>query len=568
MDVQAARALLGVSTTATPEQTRRAYLRLVKQHNPESDPEGFARAREAFEVLQQFQAYARFIPVAAAETAPNQTEAAPMLASLPVVPVVESRTEPLPEAPSAPHSEPVSEPVLEQPSVPPAPIEPAPWSSEEEEIDSESRALEARYAQLPYFDLDAKAKFFREEWDHPSPALFWFTVEKLSSYGPLQSLRCECLRRAVDLEMPHALTHLVRSGPQLVRDGEMASLLNADSVVERFLGARLLAWQEQDAAMLEVVAEMFSLEAIRDQIVPAAALIDLALYCVELGRPSSASSLVQVLTEHFAKFQDENQVLRGDLSIRWALLRELVGLGSTIPPRQLAKVAQALHGDSPEAINDAASDLLQSRGLAKLDETRRLLHLYAPALAKVLNLQAALAWVDPSAHRGFHLPRISPVLLIFLGLMVVRMVTAYVDTISSPPAVSSYPAPGGLQPTEFMRQFASETAIPGQARTPEAEIALLRGTTEWIARNHCVDGASRAGALMLHSAEPKLSMVEKLECARMRRILDALDGKTCRFYEPDWRSRPEQSKPMQQFLDEVSTLRLKLCSPTSTEPEP
>ena len=204
--------------------------------------------------------------------------------------------------------------------------------------------------------------------------------------------------RAVDLEMPHALTHLVRSGPQLVRDGEMASLLNADSVVERFLGARLLAWQEQDAAMLEVVAEMFSLEAIRDQIVPAAALIDLALYCVELGRPSSASSLVQVLTEHFAKFQDENQVLRGDLSIRWALLRELVGLGSTIPPRQLAKVAQALHGDSPEAINDAASDLLQSRGLAKLDETRRLLHLYAPALAKVLNRAVDL----PGAHGGSH----------------------------------------------------------------------------------------------------------------------------------------------------------------------
>jgi hypothetical protein len=59
VDVQAARALLGVSTTVTPEQTRRAYLRLVRQHNPESDAEGFARVREAFEILQQFQAYAR-----------------------------------------------------------------------------------------------------------------------------------------------------------------------------------------------------------------------------------------------------------------------------------------------------------------------------------------------------------------------------------------------------------------------------------------------------------------------------------------------------------------------------
>jgi hypothetical protein len=245
----------------------------------------------------------------------------------------------------------------EQTSVPPAPVEQAPWHSEEEETDTESRALEARYAQLPYFDLDAKAKFFREEWDRPSQALFWFTLEKLFPYGPMRNIRCECLRRAADLKMPNALTHLVRSGPQLVRDEQMASLLNADSVSERFLGARLLAWQEQDEAMIEVVAEMFGLEAVRDQRVPAAALIDLALYCVELGRPATASMLAQVLTDHFAKFQDENQVLHGDLAIRWALLREMVALRTTFPARHLAKVAQALHGDSPEAINDVASDL-------------------------------------------------------------------------------------------------------------------------------------------------------------------------------------------------------------------
>ena len=47
-----ARELLGVSEAATLEEVRRAYFKKVKQHNPEVDPDGFAKVRGAFEQLK------------------------------------------------------------------------------------------------------------------------------------------------------------------------------------------------------------------------------------------------------------------------------------------------------------------------------------------------------------------------------------------------------------------------------------------------------------------------------------------------------------------------------------
>lgn len=43
---------LGIDRGASPDQARRAYLRLLKQRKPETDPEGFRRLRGAFELLR------------------------------------------------------------------------------------------------------------------------------------------------------------------------------------------------------------------------------------------------------------------------------------------------------------------------------------------------------------------------------------------------------------------------------------------------------------------------------------------------------------------------------------
>ena len=52
MDLREARELLGVDAEDDAKAVRRAYLRRLKQHKPESDPEGFQRVREAFEVAK------------------------------------------------------------------------------------------------------------------------------------------------------------------------------------------------------------------------------------------------------------------------------------------------------------------------------------------------------------------------------------------------------------------------------------------------------------------------------------------------------------------------------------
>ena len=44
---------LGIDASATPEEARRAYLRGIKTRKPETDPEGFRRLREAYELLAE-----------------------------------------------------------------------------------------------------------------------------------------------------------------------------------------------------------------------------------------------------------------------------------------------------------------------------------------------------------------------------------------------------------------------------------------------------------------------------------------------------------------------------------
>lgn len=51
MDLHEAHEVLGIDDTVEAKEARRAYLRLLKKHRPESDPEGFQRIREAHEIV-------------------------------------------------------------------------------------------------------------------------------------------------------------------------------------------------------------------------------------------------------------------------------------------------------------------------------------------------------------------------------------------------------------------------------------------------------------------------------------------------------------------------------------
>lgn len=49
---------LGIGVGASAEEARRAYLRRLKRHKPETDPEGFRRLREAYELVRDPTAFA------------------------------------------------------------------------------------------------------------------------------------------------------------------------------------------------------------------------------------------------------------------------------------------------------------------------------------------------------------------------------------------------------------------------------------------------------------------------------------------------------------------------------
>src|SRR5690606_35756652 len=53
MTLDEARTLLGVDATASADEVRRAYLRLVKRHRPDRDPVGFQRIRRAFDLIRE-----------------------------------------------------------------------------------------------------------------------------------------------------------------------------------------------------------------------------------------------------------------------------------------------------------------------------------------------------------------------------------------------------------------------------------------------------------------------------------------------------------------------------------
>ncbi len=52
MDLEEALRQLNLSRDVDAESAKRAYLRLVKQHRPERDPEGFRRVRDAYEIVE------------------------------------------------------------------------------------------------------------------------------------------------------------------------------------------------------------------------------------------------------------------------------------------------------------------------------------------------------------------------------------------------------------------------------------------------------------------------------------------------------------------------------------
>jgi hypothetical protein len=104
---------LGIDRDATADQARRAYLKLLKVRKPETDPQGFMRLREAYELAKEWLDNSHFF----------------FRAPFPVVerPAIAAEPEPPGQASSVPEPPAPAEPAPAEPApAEPAPAEPAP----------------------------------------------------------------------------------------------------------------------------------------------------------------------------------------------------------------------------------------------------------------------------------------------------------------------------------------------------------------------------------------------------------------------------------------------------------
>jgi hypothetical protein len=246
---------LGIDAAATPEEARRAYLRGIKIRKPETDPEGFRRLREAYELLAE--ALAR----------PEESQDAPPDAEIekaPVPPELQALVDRLNELPAETHREErlalLREGIAEFPAVPGLRW----WLIEE--LDRAERygelleALrEAGRAGLPGF-LETRALNYPdslgpedlerlEASGHPS-------ILAVTAQAHLRSSRFEeaaaALGRAID-RLAEVDPHLLRPFPSWLPRGILALEAAGHTAEARALHERLWAWLSGtgDAALIE-----------------------------------------------------------------------------------------------------------------------------------------------------------------------------------------------------------------------------------------------------------------------------------------------------------------------------
>jgi hypothetical protein len=337
VDVERARAILGV-TAATPiEDVRRAYLRLVRRHNPEVDPEGFVEVRAAFELLRGQAERLNAPEVSAA----HDGDAAARVGGAP-------------------------------------------------------RAFLAALAQLqevPPMAVAQRASIVERaaEADPDDPRLLWLAVDELAPFPLVFARLVAILRRGADRAVPGALEHLSFYAPARVTAAETDRLVASAVLGERLLGARLLIEGGRGAAAADIVDQVLQPEGLGTRPLPGAALIDLALHCLQKGDLASARRIDDALEAHFTRFQNEVRVLTPDLAVLRQLFQEVLALAAVFPASAIISITRLLRGVGLDHPLEVGRTLLTLPGQPQDKAMVRFLAMRAPALSQALNMKVTIA---------------------------------------------------------------------------------------------------------------------------------------------------------------------------------
>jgi len=441
MHVQEARALLGVEPDADPKTVRRAYLRAVKKHKPERDPDGFQRVREAYELLKHYAPYlpAAPLPVASLPVAPPE----------PIEPAPASR----PEVFEADERDPFAEPGLIESLGAAAdpfaePEAPAPEAEDSDEAVAVAESVEeARWRRLDALDaelIDAPSheRVARLEAalaeDPEMPEVREWLVDEYFDLGDADGLERH-VRVLQERGSDFGLSMLAELAPDRVDDEDLDKLTWTEGAVRVLLDRGRL-----DDALKLIARERERELAQKHPFI--GGQLERVLDLLDRGHADAAEEAYDALAEgldeggsgmRLADHDKMRLVLVGDLVAGWDDLDD--------------EVREALwplvrDPDAPGAV-DAVIDLTAQRPAAAR-RAKELIGARAPALAQLVG--AELDWSTPDApapveQKKNAMPKFLIAVMLIVGVRVIFGLARSNDRPSyEPPPIPDYPAAGDL----------------------------------------------------------------------------------------------------------------------------
>jgi hypothetical protein len=334
MTLDEARAILGVAARTPPREIRRSYLRQVRRHPPERDPEGFQRVRAAFELLSAGTAPRPMppfeVPVAAWEAGWEPAGREPL--DEPVG--RDSLDEPA-------GREPLEEPVLQELSIGPAGRDPV--------VADVTRRLEELSEEISDEHFEVLAKAVEEHPDRPQ--LFWLWIELLEDAGRDDEIP-DVLRWGAEHRHPGFFEALVARSPQTLTPEEMGRAVDGDDPRMALIAAQELVRRGEPDSVVEIALGALNAWTRRfpDQPPPVGRSLEIFFVLQVAGRLALARELlrgIEGVVDDFGIGLDRRAVV-------WlTAAQELVLLPADFPRGLRAKLAESTLEEDREIAADA-----------------------------------------------------------------------------------------------------------------------------------------------------------------------------------------------------------------------